>query len=179
MKIPSTLPLRQRLITIAQVEVGVVESPKNSNRGKRVGEYQRATNLEGTGWPYCAAFVCWCIREWIKDGEVRAALGLKTVADAEAWRPKTAAAFGFHEWAASKKLLIMDDSPDHVLHTGDVMTFDMSHVGIVTDDFVKGGKSYVRTIEGNTGNTDGNDGGGVFAKIRNRSEARKFIRILA
>lgn len=171
----TTFELRMKLVDIARAEVGVVEVPKDSNKGSRVQQYQRATNLGGTGWPYCAAFVCWCVKEWLRDGAVRKALNLRTLAAAEAWRPKTAAAFGFHTWAADKGLLIMSDSMDHTLHTADIMTFDMSHVGLVTDDT----GAYVSTIEGNTGASGSRDGGGVWAKTRHRSEARKFIRMLA
>lgn len=169
----STLYLRQRLIDIARGEVGVVETPPNSNTGKRVLDYQRATDLAGTGWPWCAAFVCWCIREWLKDVDVLRALKM-TAAQAEAWRPKTAAAFGFHDWAEKNGLLVMNDSMNNTLHTGDIMTFDMSHVGFVADD----NGPYVSTIEGNTSSSGSRDGGGVFAKSRHRSEAKRFVRIL-
>ncbi len=169
----NTFPLREKLITIARSKVGVTESGRNT--GPEILKFQRATNLEGTGWPYCAAFVCWCVREWIKDGDVRAALGLKDEAAAEKWRPKTAAAFGFHEWAEDHGLLVFDDSPKHILHTGDIMTFDMSHIAIVATDDDNG----ITTIEGNTGATGGRDGEGVFEKHRQRSLARRFIRMIA
>ena len=67
------------------------------------------------------------------------------------------------------------DSESNQLRTGDIMVFDMSHVGIVTGD--RG--SVVNTIEGNTGATGSRDGEGVWAKARQRREARTFIRILA
>lgn len=169
-----TLPLRKQLVEIASAEIGVVESPPNSNTGKRIREYQAATTHGGTGWPYCAAFVCWCIREWGKDSDVLDALKL-TKAGFEKWRPKTAAAFGFHDWADKRGLLMFDDGYNHVLHTADLMTFDMSHIGIVFDD--RGSRVY--TIEGNTSASGSRDGGGVFAKARQRTEARRFIRLLA
>ena len=169
----STFPIRQKLIDIARREVGVVESPPGSNTGKRVLDYQRATSLEGTGWAWCAAFVCWCVREWLKDAEVLYALNF-TPEQAEKWRPKTAAAFGFHAWADEHRIIRFGDSMKNVLHTGDIMTFDMSHVGIVVDD----SGDFVTTIEGNTSDAGSRDGGGVFVKKRHRSEARQFIRIL-
>ena len=176
----STLRLRERLIAIAAHEVGTVEIPRNSNTGPRIREYQRATNLEGTGWPYCAAFVDWCIREWIKDEEVRAAFGLKGPHDAEDWRPKTAAAFGLIDWGEKRRMLIMDDNPIHVLHTADIVVFDFSHVGLLVNDFVKDGISWIKTIDGNTSPDSGdNEGGGVFVRTRKRSTAKRFIRILA
>lgn len=174
----STFPVRQRLIDIARAEVGTVETPAASNSGPRVKEYQSTTSLGGTGWPWCAAFVCWCIQQWWKDPASRFALerahGLKTDADFEKWRPKTAAAFGFHQWAESRGLEIFNDAPGHTLKTGDIMTFDMSHIGLVITDY----SDRVQTIEGNTSDTGTRDGGGVFIKTRRRTEARRFIRIL-
>ncbi len=169
----STFPLRQKLIEIARKEIGTIEIG-TSNTGKRVGQYQASTSLGGTGWPWCAAFVCWCVKEWLKSADVRAALNLRSPDHAEAWRPKTAAAYGFHEWAAAHQMIVLDDSPSNVLHTGDIVTFDFSHVGIlVTDE-----GSLIHTIEGNTNGEGSRDGGGVFAKTRPRSLARKFIRML-
>jgi len=167
----SSLAIRQKLVDIAAHEVGVTE--KGRNTGKRIIEYQRATTLGGTGWPYCAAFVCWCIREWGADPAVLAYLGM-TPAKFERWRPKTAAAFGFEDWAEKQGLEMFGDSEANQLRTGDIMVFDMSHVGLVTGD--RGGA--VNTIEGNTGATGSRDGEGVWAKVRKRSEARTFIRLL-
>lgn len=169
----STYALRQKLIEIARKEIGTTEIG-TSNTGPRVKQYQAATSLDGTGWPWCAAFVCWCVQQWLKDGDVRAALKLTSQAAVNAWRPKTAAAYGFHEWAADRSLLVMDDSPDNVLHTGDLVTYDFSHIGIVVTD--EG--PLIHTIEGNTDGGGGRDGGGVWAKTRQRSLARKFIRML-
>lgn len=168
----STYNVRKKLIDIARKEVGVVEVG-TSNTGKRVREYQASTTLEGTGWPWCAAFVCWCMKEWLKDPEVRDAFGF-TVKQAEAWRPKTAAAYGFHEWAQKKGLLIMNDSPLHVLHTADLVTYDFSHIGIVETDR----DDNIFTIEGNTNDAGSREGGGVYAKVRPRNLALRFIRLL-
>ena len=69
---------------------------------------------------------------------------------------------------------MFNDAPAHVLKTGDIMTFDMSHIGLVITDY----SDRVQTIEGNTSDTGSRDGGGVFIKTRRRSEARRFIRLL-
>ncbi len=168
----STLPIRQKLIDIARREVGTLERGRNT--GPRVRQYQAATNLEGTGWAWCAAFVCWCIREWGKDPEVLKALG-KTAAQFESWRPKTAAAFGLEDWARKKGLLVLPAEGRPALRTGDLVTYDMSHTGFVADD--QGGNIYA--IEGNTGATGGRDGDGVWEKTRNFKESRAFIRLIA
>ena len=178
---PSTYDLRRKLIEIARAELGTVETPPGSNRGPRVQQYQSACDYSKeakTGWAWCAAFVCWCVREWLKDADVRAALGLKTLAEAVAWRPKTAAAWGLKDWAAKKGLLIMDDSMNNVLHTGDLVTFDFSHCALLETDEA----DQIYTIEGNTSPARGTadrDGGCVAAHVHPRSLARNFIRMLA
>lgn len=169
----STYPIRRKLIEIARREVGVREQPKDSNTGPRIREYQAATNLDGTGWAWCAAFVCWCVREWLKDGDVREAFGF-TPEQAEEWRPKTAVAYGFHKWAFDHGLMQMDDSADHVLHTADLVTFDISHIGLLATDKDR----FIFTVEGNTDPTGGREGGGVYDLTRRRSFARRFIRML-
>ena len=40
---------------------------------------------------------------------------------------------GFPE-GLKRGLLSFDDSPDHELHTGDIITFDFSHIGLVEND---------------------------------------------
>lgn len=178
----STLAIRQKLVDIARKEVGVLEAPRNSNRGKRVQEYQRATTLAGTGWAYCAAFVCWCIREWGRDPEVLKALKM-TPAQFERWRPKTASAYGLDDWARSKGLKVYSENarPNQLeIHTGDLVTFDFSHTGIIDTDTVSKvySKARIHTIEGNTDEAGGRDGGGVYEKDRARSIARTFIRLI-
>lgn len=179
----STLPLRQKLVDIAKREVGVRETPKDSNRGPRVHEYQDSTDLNGSGWPWCAAFVCWCIREWGKEAEVLAALNL-TASKFEQWRPKTAAAYGFDEWARSRGLMVVNENQNVprtglgnlILHTGDIVTYDFSHVGIIDTD--TDGGSILHTIEGNTDEAGSREGGGVYQKTRARELARTIIRLL-
>ena len=97
-----------------------------------------------------------------------------TAKQAEAWRPKTAAAYGFHGWAEKKGLLVMDDNIQNTLHTADIVTYDFSHVGIVETDV----GFDIHTIEGNTDGEGSRDGGGVFAKVRARSLAKRFIRLI-
>lgn len=169
---PNNYTLRQRLIAIADHEAGTREEGTNS--GKKVREYQAATTLGGTGWPWCAAFVCWCIWMWGKDPDVLRALKMDALAFSQ-WRPRTASAFGFIAWAKEKDLLTFDDGPEHTLHAGDIMVFDMSHIGLVATDL----DNMISTIEGNTGSMGGREGDGVWRKTRQRSLARRFIRLLS
>jgi len=165
----STLAVRHKLIAIAQQEVGVREV--GNNTGKRVREYQAATNLGGTGWAWCAAFICWIVREWGKDKATLEALEM-TPAQFEAWRPKTAGAWDYETWARRKGLEVLpEDAP---LRDGDIIIFDMSHIGLVVTDT---GET-ITTIEGNTNSVGSRDGGGVMLKHRPRSIAKCFIRLL-
>ena len=170
----STLALRQKLVAIARKDVGQTE--KSRNQGPAMKKFWPATNYPD-GYvnrePYCAAAVCYWVREWLKDPEVLRALG-KTASQAESWRCKSPAAFGWTTWAKKNGLLVMDDSMSNILHAGDVAVFDCSHVGIVVND----GDEWVDTIEANTGSTSTRDGDGVWAKRRHRSIMRNFLRLL-
>lgn len=59
------------VVRVALAEVGVTEVPLGSNSGPRVRQYQQATSLGGTGWPWCAAFVEWC---WKRVGGIDTAV---------------------------------------------------------------------------------------------------------
>lgn len=171
----STLNLRQRLVEIARRDVGQMETSRN--QGPALKKFWPATDYPD-GYlnrePYCAAAVCYWVWEWLKDPEVLSALKM-SAAQAEKWRCKSATAFGWYDWAKKKGLFTMGDSMTEVLHTGDLMIFDCSHIGIVCDD----SGEFVDTVEANTGPGGGRDGDGIFAKHRHRSLARNFVRILA
>lgn len=171
----NTLHLRKRLIDIARRDVGQMETSRN--RGPAIAKFWPTTSYpEGYAnrEPYCAAGVCYWVAKWLKDPEVLAALGM-TPAKSEAWRCKSAAAYGWLDWAKKKGLLVMGDSINNTLHTGDLVVFDFSHIGIVYDDY----KDRIKTIEANTGVSGGRDGEGIFDKDRPREIARSFIRLLA
>jgi hypothetical protein len=71
-------------------------------------------------------------------------------------------------------LEVLSDRPTERLRVGDLMVFDISHIGIVRDDDSKG----VYTIEANTGNGSIRDGDGCFERVRQRAQARAFIRLI-
>jgi len=164
---------RRRLVAIALSQVGKREEGSN-NVGPAVRMYQAATWLTPAAWPWCAAFVCWCIREWLKDPAVLELLGI-TAKQSEEWRPKTAGAFDFERWAKKHGLQILNEKAEAL--PGDLIIFDFSHIGIVTDQM----KGVRRTVEGNTngqGERDSEAGDGVWKKTRADSLARVLIRIL-
>jgi hypothetical protein len=165
----------ETLARIALHEVGTREVGGN-NLGPRVKEYQSATWLEPGPWPWCAAFVCWCIRIWLNTPGVSICVGCK--GKEEGWRPKTAGAFDFVRWAHSKDLPVYNE--DVNVKQGDLIVFDFSHIGIVAVD-APSSYSVIATIEGNTngrGSRESESGDGVWTKQRARSLAHYFIRLI-
>lgn len=55
----------ERAARVALAELGrnVVETPPGSNTSPRIRQYQAATTLGGTGWPWCSAFLIWCWKQ--------------------------------------------------------------------------------------------------------------------
>jgi len=155
-----TSDLARRIVELAAAEVGVREVPRNSNRGPRVEEYQRATWLDGTGWPWCAAFVCWLVRELEKDFDLPFA------------RPRTAGAWDFERWARDEGVKLF--KPRARIRAGDIVVFTFSHIGLAADDEAHG---KVATIEGNTDSSGSREGGGVYRKTRATSLVRSHIRL--
>ena len=164
---------RDALARIAEAEIGVREIGGN-NCGPRIREYQKATWLAPDAWPWCAAFVDWCILQWVESPSVRATLD-KTIGQVAVWRPRTAGAWDLVNWAKEHKLLVAGE--DAVARRGDIVVYDFSHVGIVSEDSQRGELS---VIEGNTngrGERDSESGDGVWKKERDRSLVKKFIRL--
>lgn len=171
-------PLLKPLVDLALAEVGVREEGGN-NRGPRIREYQAATWLKPAPWPWCAAFICWLIREWLKLPTVREALSLRNDRQVENWRPRTAGAFDFERWARSQKLRVLPRTSKAL--AGDLVVFSFSHIGIVLKD-QQPGATTIETVEGNTngaGTRDSNSGDGVWRKRRPLSSVRSFIRLLS
>jgi hypothetical protein len=171
----STLHLRERLVEIATKDVGIYETSRNHGLG--IEKFWGATNYD-KGYqdrqPYCAAAMCYWVREWLKETQVLRALNFTRI-DAIKWRCKSPAAFGWQEWAEKKGLLVMNNSKSNILHTGDIMVLKISHIALVVTDK----NDLVTTIEANTNSTGSREGQGVMRKTRKRSEAQCFIRMLA
>jgi hypothetical protein len=158
--------LSQHLKEVAIEEIGVREIGY-TNRGERVQQYQAATNLRGTGWPWCAAFICFVVREamvrWEKEHVQK--LTFK--------RPQTAAAYGFDEWSLAQD----NSTKTRRKHTGEAIGIfslhSTSHCGIAISKPDKNG--FFLTIEGNSNTKGSRDGGGVVRQRRNISNVRDWI----
>lgn len=162
------------LVAIAEQEVGVREEGRNT--GKRVIEYQKATWLAPGPWPWCAAFCCWLLQDWLREGAIQVALGLTTPAAQRKWRCRDASAFGWEKWARKRDGVLLL-AEHEACRSGDFVVYDFSHIGIV----VTGGRQgmMLETIEGNTNGAGSREGDGVYRKTRRHSPEliRSFIRI--
>lgn len=156
------------LAGIAESQIGTQEDTKHTNRGDAILKYQRATNLEGQGWPWCAAFVDWCVEQlYGKHPEFSRRFP----------RPQTASAFGLLDWGRKVGCLIsMGGVPNNLFpKRGDLVVYNFSHCGIVADTGTGAGTFHA--IEGNTNDAGGRDGYTVARKSRNLSAVKGFIRI--
>ena len=171
----TTFPLRKLLLDIARRDVGQYET--SPNHGPAIAKFWPATSYpEGYAnrEPYCSAAVCYWVREWLRLPEVAAAF-CKMPDELEKWRCKSPTAFGWIDWAKAKGLTVLTDAPGNVLHTGDIVVYDFSHVGILDDDY----KDRIVVVEANTGAKNQREGEGIEIKDRPREIARAFIRLLA
>ncbi len=146
--------LTRRAIEIANSQEGVRE--EHENRGPQVEAYLRSTHL-GPGFPWCAAYVYWCIST--AAAELRAPTPF----------PLTAYCPDIHNWARAHDVL--GETPG----VGDVFLLygaaEARHTGFVTS--VDGAR--FGTIEGNT-NLDGSaEGIGVFKRARMNGNEFKFV----
>jgi hypothetical protein len=134
-----------KVVEVATKEIGVTESPKNSNKTK----YGRWFLLDGQPW--CAMFVSWC---YAMSGEPLPAIGFKK---------------GFAGcqtgYAFFKKNKWITTNPQ----SGDIVLFDWNgdgrydHTGLFVrwiDDV------HFETIEGNTSLTNQSNGGEVMRRVR-------------
>lgn len=155
----------KRIVEIARTQVGIREETKN--RGEGIAKYWTATSyLAGytNREPYCAAFICWLVKEATKDTDIKFSL------------PKSPVAYDFEKWGAAntgKGVNMFSNST--MPKAGDIFTLrTASHVGLV----VKATASTITTIEANTDGSGSREGDGVYERTRPISSVRKFVRIL-
>ena len=121
-----------KLAEIAAKEIGV-EEVAGTNCGPRVNEYKAATWLNPeVGWKWCAAFVCWVVREAL------AALGIKETPGFK--RPQTAGAWDLRNWSLAQDLTTWTkDKPGRDIEPGDIIGYTFSHCGIAASKPDKNG----------------------------------------
>jgi len=156
-------PICEKLVDLARREIGV-EEIDGTNCGPRVNQYKAATNLPPKeAWPWCAAFVCWLVREAMKGGTYTFQ------------RPTTAGAWAFEAWSRAQDASAQTKKP-HAgdIKPGDIIVFTFSHIGLAISAADRNG--FVQTIEGNTDAAGSREGGGVYQKTRRLSQIRSRIR---
>lgn len=160
--------IASEIVRIATAEIGV-EEIDDTNCGERVNEYKSATTLDpNQPWPWCAAFVCWVIRQAF----IAAGASLKTPGFS---RPRTAGAWAMEAWSLTQNATTWTRKP-HAgdILPGDIVVFNFSHIGFATS--APNAAGWISTVEGNTDTAGSREGGGVFAKRRNISQIRSRIR---
>lgn len=141
----------EKVLEIAEKEVGTTEYPKNSNKVKYNDWYYGRT-VSGSSYPWCACFISWLFNQvdasLIKKSALCAAIG---------------------NWFKNKNRFKKDNPK-----IGDVVFFKFTggtsnwtnHVGIIVEVLENGN---IVTIEGNTSFDDAgsqSNGGAVAKKIR-------------
>jgi putative peptidoglycan binding protein/CHAP domain-containing protein len=151
-------PLLAGAVEQARQEIGVMEDPPGSNRGRRVDEYLRAVGLEPTAgsFPWCAAFVYFCF-ETASLGQGRRNPLVKTGGVLEHWnRAALAGAHRITTKDAAARPELIRPGQIFVIGFGRIA----GHTGVIRG--VQGGK--LVTIEGNTNVVGGREGIGVFER---------------
>ncbi len=157
----------KQMVLVATKEIGVSEVGA-TNCGPRVNQYKAATNLPPSEpWAWCAAFVCWVVREAAKLAGVKFTDTFK--------RPTTAGAWAFEVWSQAQDKSTNTKKPHRGdIQPGDIVVFTFSHIGIATSAPDKNG--FVTTVEGNTDGAGSREGGAVLRKKRHISKIRSRIR---
>jgi hypothetical protein len=161
------MKLAQKLTELARFELGT-EEVNGTNCGPRVNEYKAATNLPPKeSWPWCAAFVCWLVREAMRANGIKESDTFK--------RPRTAGAWDFENWSLAQGSETITKKPHRGdIQAGDIVIFKFSHIGIAESAPDKNGE--VTTIEGNTDGAGSREGGAVLRKKRRVDQIRSRIR---
>jgi len=161
--------LPAEIVRIATAEIGV-EEIGSTNKGPRVNEYKAATWLPSTeSWPWCAAFICWVVREALRSTGVKETKTFN--------RPMTAGAWDLERWSREQDDSTNTRKPHRGdIVAGDIVIFKFSHVGFAVSKPDANG--YLQTCEGNTDGQGAREGGAVLRKKRHVSQIRSRIRFM-
>lgn len=145
---------RATALNFAKAQLGVKESPANSNRGPKIDEWQQAVGM--LAQPWCGAFVAACLRK----------AGVK-VTDRMRYCPYIV------EDAKAGRNGLVKVVPWSQRQTGDLFVYQwdsgaVDHVGIYTG---RDSNGLALVIEGNT--AVGNDSNG--GQVMERERDRKFV----
>lgn len=170
-------PLNEKLITIARTQIGVHEQGGN-NCGPVIVEYQKATWIPPSPEPWCAAFMCWVMREWMKLPEVQEYFKMSAL-KVNTYRCRYPSAYGWIEWANKMGFTVLDNT--HLAKAGDYVVYNFSHIGLISHDQVNT-TDKIQAIEGNTnkhGKRDSVTGDLVLEMERDDKLVKAYIRLIA
>lgn len=161
---------RAALAEIAAKYVGVTETGNNlAGDSKALLAIFQADDLvingKTDGYPWCAAFVSFCVQKLFKSSPHFGGLTA----------PREASVSRFlNIWAKQQGCVVFPPSSSSFSpQKGDIVVFTFSHIGIV--ERVNG--AVISTIEGNTNDAGSREGTLVARKQRSKSLVRAFIRV--
>lgn len=146
------------VVRVAAAEVGVTESPANSNCVK-YNDWYYGRQVRGAAYPWCAAFVSWVLAQ-AGAGHLAARSASCPAIKSDAQRRGTYHA-GFDGIAPGDLVLYQFDRDA-----------DPDHIGIV--ERVSG--SSIVAIEGNTSLTSNDNGGAVMRRTRSKGLIMGYVR---
>jgi hypothetical protein len=153
--------LAQKSFDTALTQLGVEEVPKSSNAGPEVAKYLKSIGL-GVGYPWCMAFVYWCVNEACKE------LGLVN--------PLVKTGGVLRQWNENKTLRLLPGRSNAV-KTGDIFIMDFGkgkgHTGFV--ECLASGVLY--TVEGNSNDEGSREGYEVCKHQRTITSIKGFIQL--
>jgi cell wall-associated NlpC family hydrolase len=163
------ITIAEAVAQAAESKIGVRESG-GANKGEALAPFFAADwydpngSLPGDdGYPWCAAFVCWCVLVAVAGRKI------------SFQRPRTPSAWGLEDWSlAQDRSTWTLKFPGSDIKRGDIVVFRFSHVGIAVGSPDENG--WVETVEGNTNAAGSREGDGVYKKRRKISTIRSRIR---
>lgn len=152
--------MQKNVLSVAQSQIGVKESPANSNNVK-YNTWYYGHKVNGADYPWCAVFIAWCFNQVRILSNIGGVENKAYCPSYVAWARKN----GRWDRKASKGALVLFD------WNGDGIA---DHIGIV--ESVKDSQTII-TIEGNTGVGNDSNGGQVMRRTRKMSSVLGFIHV--
>lgn len=150
----TALKPRERALHFAHAAVGKREV--GINAGPFVTQVLAAVGL-GPGFPWCAAFVSWCLKSAGASGGPMFG---------------RAAVRNWAKWAKDNSRIVREPERGDLFYwLNQNLT---GHIGFVTEVLPTG---EFRTIEGNTNDDGSREGDGVYRRVRDRNVRTRFIRL--
>jgi hypothetical protein len=163
------ITIAEAVAQAAESKIGVRESG-GPNKGSALKDFFEADSYDPNGsaagddgYPWCAAFVCWCVKVAVAGRPITFQ------------RPTTPAAYGLETWSLAQDRSTWTLKPaGRDIKRGDIIVFNFSHTGIAVSAPDYSGN--FSCVEGNTNKAGSREGDGVYRKVRNISQVRSRIR---